>query len=240
MDRPIPGLFVTGTDTGIGKTYVTALIARALVAQGHRVGVYKPAASGCEPSEQGLVAPDAVQLWEAANRPGELERVCPQRFVAPLAPHLAAQAEGRRLDANLLRRGVDYWTACSDVVLVEGAGGLISPLGETEYVAHLAADLGYPLIVVTANRLGTINHTIQTLIAARTFEPALAVAGIVLNRNSAPADLNVEADPSLATNREEIQSRCEVPILCEVEWGENRLREPCDWFALAQMPRGVQ
>ncbi|MFH1264802.1 MAG: dethiobiotin synthase, partial [Planctomycetota bacterium] len=103
MCKRLPGLFITGTDTEVGKTYVAALIARALRKAGHRVGVYKPAASGCRLVDDALVADDAVTLWEAAGRPGELDRVCPQRFQAALAPHLAAREEGKRLDANLLR-----------------------------------------------------------------------------------------------------------------------------------------
>ena len=83
MAKSIPGVFVTGTDTGVGKTYVTALIARALTATGRRVGVYKPAASGCVCDARGcLVSDDAVALWDAAGRPGDLEHVCPQRFLA--------------------------------------------------------------------------------------------------------------------------------------------------------------
>ena len=105
----VPGLFITGTDTGVGKTYVAALIARRLAQQGRKVGVYKPAASGCRRRGGVLVSDDAVALWEAAGRPGDLEHVCPQRFEAPLAPHLAAAAEGRQLDAGLLRRGLEYW-----------------------------------------------------------------------------------------------------------------------------------
>ena len=115
------GLFITGTNTGVGKTYVAALIARALVASGRRVGVYKPVASGCRVEENRLVAEDAVALWEAAGRPDELNRVAPRRFAAPIAPHLAARAEETSVDAELLRRGIDDWRQRSDIVLVEGA-----------------------------------------------------------------------------------------------------------------------
>src|SRR5690606_5011568 len=90
------GLFITGTDTGVGKTYVAAIIARSLRIAGFRVGVYKPAASGCRVDGAELTSDDALDLWEAAGRPGSLDEVCPQRFLAPLAPHLAARAEGRR------------------------------------------------------------------------------------------------------------------------------------------------
>src|SRR5436190_15610637 len=92
------GLFITGTDTGVGKTWVAAAIVRALVQRGLKVGVYKPAASGCERVGKKLVSEDAVLLWEAAGQPGSLSRVCPQLFAASLAPHLAAEAEGKRFD----------------------------------------------------------------------------------------------------------------------------------------------
>src|SRR4051794_643900 len=114
--KPPPGLFITGTDTGVGKTYVAAMIARSLVGAGYNVGVYKPVASGCREEAGQFVSDDAVALCRAADALGELERVCPQRFAAPLAPHLAARAEDRQLDADLLRDGVEYWRERSDVV----------------------------------------------------------------------------------------------------------------------------
>ena len=264
----IPGLFITGTDTGVGKTYVAALIARALRAEGHRVGVYKPAASGCrrvqgsgfrsqkravsarrwagvgvqklsggacpassrlrKTESSGLVSEDANQLWEAAGRPGALQRVCPQRFEAPLAPHLAAAKEGRKLDSKLLRSGLEYWKKRSDVILVEGAGGLMSPLGDEEYVADLACDFGLPLVIVARNALGTINQTLQTLIAAATFREGLPIAGIVLNNPSPPGD-----DPSTSTNRGELAVRSAPPILAEVAWQADRFDPGVDWFRLA-------
>jgi dethiobiotin synthetase len=225
-----PGLFITGTDTGVGKTCVAAHIARALVASGRRVGVYKPAASGCSCDGGTLVADDAVALWNAAARPGELHRVCPQRFVAPLAPHLAARAEGKEIDAAMLRSGIEYWQQRSDVVLVEGAGGLMSPLGDMEYVADLAKAFGYPLIVVSRNVLGTINHTLQTLIAASVFGCGLPVAGVVLNHPTPPTS----DDASLSSNRGELERRCEAPILAELFWQAEDFDAAVDWFALAR------
>jgi dethiobiotin synthetase len=222
------GLFITGTDTDVGKTYVAALIARALRAAGHRVGVYKPAASGCRRDGDTLVSDDAVALWEAAGQPGTLEHVCPQCFAAPLAPHLAAAAEGKRLDADLLRQGLRYWQSQAEIVLVEGAGGLMSPLGEEEYVADLAYDFGYPLIVVSPNVLGTINQTLQTLITAAVFREGLRVAGVVLNHPRPPAD-----DLSTASNRAELAARCVPPLLAEVAWQAGQFDREVDWFALA-------
>src|SRR5438034_11059069 len=91
------GLFVVGTDTAVGKTFVAVRIAAALARTGMRVGVYKPAASGCRRVGRTLLSDDAVALWEAAGRPGELKAVCPQRFAAPLAPHLAAKEERKEI-----------------------------------------------------------------------------------------------------------------------------------------------
>src|SRR3954468_12046134 len=108
------GLFIAGTATGVGKTYVGALIARALRDGGKRVGVYKPVASGCEMRGGRLVSPDAATLWMAAGQPGMLDAVCPQTFAAPVAPHLAARAEGQRVSAELLRSGIEYWRESSD------------------------------------------------------------------------------------------------------------------------------
>jgi dethiobiotin synthetase len=231
------GLFITGTGTGVGKTYVAALIARALHETGKRVGVYKPVASGCEMRGGQLVSPDAVALWTAAGQPGTLEAVCPQLFAAPLAPHLAARAEGRRIDPALLRSGLDYWRGTCDIVLVEGAGGLMSPISDEDYNADLAETFGYPLVVVAANELGAINATLQTLITASTFgrpgseeqgarNEGITVAGVVLNSARHP-----DNDPSVDSNADEIARRCVPPLLAVVEHNGGFDRA-VDWPAL--------
>jgi dethiobiotin synthetase len=225
------GLFITGTDTEVGKTYVAAIIARSLVAAGHEVGVYKPAASGCSLRDGNLICDDALSLWQAAGSPGKLAEVCPQAFVAPLAPHLAAAAEGKKLDADRLRHGLDPWLERSDIVLVEGAGGLMAPLGDDEFVADLAYDLGFPLVVVAADRLGVINHVLQTLVVAATFRDGMPVAGIVLNRSSSTQD-----DPSVDQNAQEIRRRAVPPLLAEVAWQAARCVPDIDWYALASEP----
>ncbi len=229
MNQHVPGLFITGTDTEVGKTYVAALIARALTAAGRKVGVYKPAASGCRRDGNVLVSNDAIALWEAAGRPGELDRVCPQRFLAPLAPHLAARAEGKCIDAALLRNGIEYWQQRSEIVLVEGVGGLLSPIGEEDYVADLAEQFALPLVVVSKNILGTINATLQTLVTAATFRDGLEIAGVVLNNPTPPPS----DDASLETNRLELSARCIPPVLAEVAYGADDFDTQVDWFALA-------
>ncbi len=221
------GLFITGTGTGVGKTYVAALVAKTLRSADKRVGVYKPVASGCELRDGNLQSPDAIALWEAAGRPGTLEQVCPQMFAALLAPHLAARAEGRRVDEGLLRTGLEFWRESCDVVLVEGAGGLMSPVSDDDYNADLADEFGYPLVVVAANVLGTINATLQTLIVADTFREGLEVAGIVLN---SPHPL--VGDPSVDSNADELVRRSAPPLLAEVKHGGGFDTE-IDWWALA-------
>ena len=170
----MPGLFVTGTDTDVGKTAVAAVIARQLVAEGRRVGVYKPVASGVT-----TAASDARRLWEAADEPLTIEQVCPQAFTAPLSPPRAAQAEGRRVDDALLRTGIEPWHAASDIVIVEGAGGLFSPASDRSLNVDLARDLGLPLVIVDAVRLGVIGRTLMAVTAARA--AGLVVAAVVLS-----------------------------------------------------------
>lgn len=223
-----PGLFITGVDTAVGKTHVAAMIVRALVAAGHRVGVYKPLASGCRIDGPTLVSDDAIALWNAAGTPRTLDAVCPQRFAAPLAPHLAARAEGRQVDGALLRDGLDGWLDASDVIVVEGAGGLMSPVGEDEYVADLAFDFGWPLVVVTPNRLGTIHQTLATLVVAASFREGLKVAGVVLNQPTA-----APLDESAESNYDELCRRCVAPVLANVAWQASDFEPPVDWWKLA-------
>ncbi len=223
------GLFIAGTDTGVGKTRVAARIAAALHRQGRRVGVYKPVASGCETVDGQLISDDALALWESVGRPGELAAVCPQLFAAPLAPPQAAREEGREVDATLLRSGLSHWLDCSEIVLIEGVGGLMSPISEDDYAADLALDFGFPLIVVAPNALGVINQTLQTLITAATFRDGLDVAGVVLNQVRPPSD----DDPSTASNRAQLQQHCVPPILAELAWQADVFDTDVDWFALA-------
>lgn len=203
-----PGIFVTGTNTEVGKTYVTALLARALRDSGLRVGVYKPVASGCIQRHGKLVSEDAETLWAAAGKPETLAAVTPQLYSAALAPNLAAQAEGKVVDVKLLRSGLQAWRSY-DLTLVEGVGGLMSPISDEDLVVDLAVELGMPLLVVVANELGCIHQTLQCVEVARV--RGLQVAGIVLNTLGATPDL------SCASNRREIQRWTDVPIVADVE-----------------------
>ncbi|MCH2113571.1 MAG: dethiobiotin synthase [Pirellulales bacterium] len=223
------GIFITGTSTAVGKSYVGAMIARTLVDTGVRVGVYKPVESGCARDGDALIAADAQQLWIAAGRPGELRHVCPQRYEAALAPPQAAALAGHQVDAALLRGGLDYWRERSDIVLVEGAGGLMSPLSEADYNIDLAKDLGLPLLIVAANELGVINATLQSLITSRALAPGLPVAGVVLNQSQQRPD-----DHSTNGNGVELARRCDVPLLATVAHGQQAFETNTAWLALAK------
>lgn len=170
------GLFVIGTDTEVGKTYIACRVIELLVASGMRVGVYKPVASGSEDSQPS----DAELLRAAANQNCDLEHVCPQQFAAPVAPPVAAALEGREVDDSLLVTGANWWLGRCDLLVVEGAGGALSPISSQQTVLDLAVQFGFPLLLVVANRLGAVNHTLLTLEAAQ--KRGLKVEAIVLNR----------------------------------------------------------
>lgn len=206
------GVFVTGTDTDVGKTYIACQIARQLTERGVRVGIYKPAASGCRWVEERLVSEDAEALWHAAGEPQSLDEVCPQNFAAPLAPPLAAVAEGKSVDPQLLRDGLNAWRDY-EFVIVEGAGGLMSPLSADDFVADLAGDFGLPLVVVAANQIGVINQTLQTLITASVYGDGLDVSGVILN------DVRDSGDPSCESNLEQLRKYCVPPVLGHVAHG---------------------
>jgi dethiobiotin synthetase len=231
LAKPPRGLFITGTDKDVGKTYVGTLIARSLVAQGHRVGVYLPVAIDCVYDGHQSVSEGALALWLAAGEPLTLSDVCPQCFRASLAPHLSAKAEGKVVDSQLLRTGLEAWHGHCDIVLVEGVGGLMSPVSETEYIADLALDFGYPLIVVAPNMLGAINQTLQTLITAANFRQGLNVAGIVLTDTHHSTD-----DRSVESNRAEISQRATPPVLAHVAYEADRFDVEVDWYGLAMGP----
>jgi len=228
LAKPPYGLFVTGNDTEIGKTWVSTIIVRDLVKAGHRVGVYKPLASDCVSDGQNIVSEDAILLWEAAGCPQSPKEVCPQCFQAPLSPHLAAKAEGRLVDSDLVRKGIEAWSDY-DIVIVEGCGGLMSPLDEESYFADLAFEFGYPVLIVVDNRLGAINQALQASVTANCFREGLNVAGLILNDSQA-----FQGDQSLDSNFQQISERSMSPVLTRVKHDSENCETEVDWMALAK------
>lgn len=228
------GIYIAGTDTDVGKTAVAMAVLRLLVTAGSNCRAYKPVASGVLPGQS-----DPEQLWQAAGCPGELADVCPQAFRAAAAPEQAAQAEDRRVDEQLLRQGIVPHLV-GELIVVEGAGGLFSPLGPTTLNADLACDLGLPVVVVDAARLGLIGRTLATVTAARAV--GLTVAAVVISETAAFAETGPAHHPdspvSIATaSLADLRRRLpELPI----GWlghRADRIEPPIDWGRLAATVR---
>jgi dethiobiotin synthetase len=187
------GLFITGTDTGVGKTLIACGLAAVLRDLGYRVGVMKPAETGCEEKDGKLFPQDAFYLKQASGCEEPLERICPYRLRDPLAPSVAAAREEVAIDVSLLAETYREISSAHDVTIVEGAGGLLVPLLPHYTYADLARLLKLPVVVVGANRLGAINHLLLTLEHASC--RGLRVIGYVWNC--------LDESPSLAaeTNR---------------------------------------
>jgi len=185
------GLFVTGTDTGVGKTIIAAAIARLLQQRGVDVGVMKPVESGVD-DPAGFGADGALLSW-AAGVDDAADLVTPYRLRHPVAPAVAASKEQVRIIPGSLTEAYVKLSSRHQYMIVEGAGGLMTPLAGGYLVADLARQLGLPLLVVARTGLGTLNHTLLTLLAAASHE--LAVAGYILNGMPDPADLAHDSAP---------------------------------------------
>lgn len=185
--------FVTGTGTDVGKTYIASRLAETRRAAGQRVGVYKPVASGCGLGDDGEpIAEDARCLWEAAGCPGLLHAVCPQRFAMSVAPPQAAAAVSTRVDEALLLAGAELWINSSiDVLIVEGAGGLFSPISDSMLNIDFALRLRkrvpqLTVVLVAPNRLGVIHDCVACVRASE--HAGLTIDRIVLNQMSCEDD----------------------------------------------------
>lgn len=233
------GLFITGTDTGVGKTRVTAALAVLLRRAGHAVGVMKPVATGGRPGGGGLLAEDTMALLEAAGHPRGLgpDEVTPFVYEPPVSPSVAARRAGRPVDMDRIVASLHALARRFDVLLVEGVGGAMVPLGATtssgrwgdRLVSDLAAAIGLPVLIVSRDALGTISHTLLTLDHLE--RRGVRVAGVLLNR------LSPETDAACA-NAEEIARvgrvrvwgplphRNDSTVLLPATW-ESVLREVC-------------
>jgi dethiobiotin synthetase len=201
------GLFITGTDTGVGKTFVGCGLAVLLRDLGYKVGVMKPAETGCREKNGKLSPDDAARLKEASGCEFPLEKICPYALREPLAPSVAAEREGARIDINRLIELYGDISSAHDMTLVEGAGGLMVPLLASYTYADFARVLKLPMLVVAANRLGVINHLLLTVEHASC--KGLRVLGYVLNQ------IERELTPAAETNREALVSLTGIPCAGE-------------------------
>jgi dethiobiotin synthetase len=173
------GVFITGTDTGIGKTVVAATLARVLTLRGVTVGVIKPVTSGCPEVDGVRISEDADLLRWAACETAPAEDSAPYLLSAPFAPSVAATREGVRIDFDHIRDACTRLATSHDFIIAEGAGGLMVPLAGGLMVADLILHLKLPALVVTRPNLGTLNHTILTIFAAK--QLGIDVRGFILN-----------------------------------------------------------
>lgn len=173
------GFFVTGTDTGVGKTLISAALVHGFAQRGLAAAGMKPVAAGCRTEQDVLLSDDVVMLRAASNVPLPLNVLNPYAFEPPLAPHIAAQQTGRRIELATIYEAFLQAGAATDVLVVEGVGGFCVPVNETQSMADLAVMLGLPVVLVVGMRLGCLNHawlSVEAILARR-----LNLAGWVAN-----------------------------------------------------------
>ena len=232
------GIFITGTDTGVGKTLVAGGIARFLSLRGLRVGVFKPVASGCRREREGLVSSDAEFLAYCSESEFSLSVINPVRFAVPAAPIVCEEYENRKFDFEEMATSYKYICQESDVVIVEGIGGALVPVTEDFTILDIAAEMALPVVVVARPDLGTINHTLMTLACIRA--AGLTVAGVVINGYKADgADIAEESAPRIISGFGQTNLLCVVPFDEDSDVEEGLLGEltveslgDCDWERL--------
>ncbi len=198
-------IFVTGTDTGVGKTTVLSAIVAACARRGLKVGVFKPAETGCKVDPDGRRLPaDAIQLQFFSRCQLDLRAICPFALREPLAPLVAARREGVSIDSEELVRTHATMTAAHDITFVEGAGGLLVPIASGLTYADLAARLNALVVVVVGSKLGAINHALLTLRYAQLV--GVRVLGYVVNF------LTAEPDVAARTNVDVLTEWCGPPL----------------------------
>ncbi|MGD0138739.1 MAG: dethiobiotin synthase [Tepidisphaeraceae bacterium] len=238
---PIPGLFITGTDTGVGKTLVAGAIADWFRRRGTRVAVCKPVATGCPRRREGLVSEDAEFLAHHADAKFPLNTICPQRFAEALAPAIAAERAKQKIEWSAIDAAIQTMTGSSDCLIVEGVGGVMVPIDRRHSVSDMIGWLGLPAVIVARAELGTINHTLLTLQVLRNAN--LSVAGVVINQYPSETPTVVEE-----TNPRAIEKWGDVPILClvprfvgpaipELPRDVVAAVEPVDWLGKAAIDR---
>lgn len=208
--RPqVKAIFITGTDTGVGKTVVAAGIAAALRRRGLNVGVMKPVATGARRRGNRLVSDDAEFLLQASGAKDPMELVNPICLEAPLAPSVAAKLAHKPVSLNKVWKAYKVLTYVHEAIIVEGVGGLMVPILERYYVADMIRRMRIPVLIVSRPTLGTLNHTLLTVRVAEQY--GLDVRGIIINYHEKFKRGVVERlNPSL------LEDICNLPVLGEI------------------------
>lgn len=199
------GVFIIGTDTGVGKTLIAAGLVVALQEQGIDVGVMKPLESGAPCFESALIPRDAFYLKEIAGVQDDLDLINPYCFQAPLAPGVAAEKEGVEVDLQRIKSLYEELKGRHQFMVVEGAGGMLVPVAQGVLLPELIRLLNLPVLLVARSALGTINHSLLTLSYCQ--QEGLEVKGLVINKT------NPDADPAEASNPRVIAQFSTVPFL---------------------------
>lgn len=223
------GLFITGTDTDVGKTAVAVAILQQCVLQRIDCRAYKPVASGVQSGPS-----DIDRLWSASGNAGTREDVCPQSFQLPVAPEQAAAAEGSQVDDALLRQGL-YPHMRADLVLIEGAGGLFSPLSHHTLNADLARDFQIPVVIVDSSRLGAIGRILTAVTAAESV--GLTVSAVVLSQSEAGhhgGNQKPDSPEVIARQSQgELQRRLPHIVVCGLGYEDSTIEPFVDWQSIA-------
>lgn len=235
------GLFITGTGAGVGKTLIAGAIAKMLTDDGVKAGVFKPIATGCKRQWEGLVSCDTEFLANCANSDLSLSTITPVGYVTPAAPILGAAQEGHPVDFDAVADAYKDICDNSDIVIVEGIGGVRMPLTAEFDLLDLAVEFGLPVVVITRLNAGTINHTLMTLDCIRAAE--LKIAGVIINGyNATEATVAEETAGQVIAQCGGVNILCSVPFDETVDIEAQSLGEviipsmmDCDWAQLAQI-----
>lgn len=203
-------VFITGTDTGVGKTLIAAIIAMFLKDKGVDVGVMKPFETGAKSYGGEMLLEDASALKAAAGVDDPLELICPYCFETPASPAEAARVEGKRIDLKKVKEALEELSKRHDLLIIEGAGGLLVPITERMTFSDLIKELGLEVILIARNCLGTINHTLLSLYHCK--REGIKVLGYILNK------VNSKRDGTEDTNHMWIGAFTDIPLLGKVPY----------------------
>jgi dethiobiotin synthetase len=244
IDLKLPkkaGLFITGTDTGVGKTLIAGGIARILTGSGLRVGVFKPIATGCRRTWEGLVSADTEFLANAANSDLGFSTITPAGYVTPAAPIVSAACEKKAIDFGKIASAYSEICEHCDIVIVEGIGGVRVPLTGQFDLLDLAVEFNLPVVIVARPNLGTINHTLMTIDCVKAAK--LRIAGVVINGyDGTRTSIAEETADGVITQCSGIKVLAVVPFDEGVNVEESKPGDmaveslaDCDWAELARL-----